>query len=423
LLSQPQENQGRHSVTGAAWLKLAQKQYPGLYEVKTDIWMPLYIGDYVAATQHLSAGESGAYLHLLMHEWSNGPLPDNDALLQRITRLDSAGWETSRPIIMAFFTKHDDSWIQTRLEAERSGARDRRANSQARNESRWGDASSAERGRDLRAKRLSEARAKGTHNASQWEALKRHHECLCVRCGDASELVKDHILPIYRGGSDGIENIQPLCRKCNASKGPDATDYRKAGWENASSDASEMPLDASSSPSPSPLKTNTETSLDSASRAKAIERVYQAYPRKVGRAKAVAEILRAAQSIQSGKDGVKLEEAEAFAFLLGKVTAFAASAAGQAGEFTPHPATWFHQGRYLDDPKEWGRTGDGQKEASNARGQPPAVYVPKTRRETAKLVGVDVAAKLGEMSVEDCERIYGADSARLYRAKLKAEGE
>jgi hypothetical protein len=50
-----------------------------------------------------------------------------------------------------------------------------------------------------------------------------------------------------------------------------------------------------------------------------------------------------------------------------------------------------------------------------------SVYVPSTRREVAKLCGGAVAAKLSEMTVEDVERHYGSESARLYRAKLEAE--
>jgi len=36
---------------------------------------------------------------------------------------------------------------------------------------------------------------------------------------------KDHIVPIYRGGSDGLENLQPLCRECNTQKGPEVFNW------------------------------------------------------------------------------------------------------------------------------------------------------------------------------------------------------
>nr|DAO63789.1 MAG TPA: HNHc [Caudoviricetes sp.] len=91
---------------------------------------------------------------------------------------------------------------------------------------KWGAESSD--GVTNRSKRLAEARAKGTHTKSEWDEM-RNFFGYCVKCGKSAEdveLVKDHIIPIYQGGSDSITNLQPLCRSCNSSKGPDSKDYR-----------------------------------------------------------------------------------------------------------------------------------------------------------------------------------------------------
>jgi hypothetical protein len=80
-----------------------------------------------------------------------------------------------------------------------------------------------------RAARLSEARKKGSHTKREWEEMKVFFHDTCVKCLGTSELngvVKNHIIPIYQGGSDSIKNIQPLCARCNASKGPENIDYR-----------------------------------------------------------------------------------------------------------------------------------------------------------------------------------------------------
>ena len=51
----------------------------------------------------------------------------------------------------------------------------------------------------------------------------------CVRCEGKSGLInieRGHIIPRYQGGSDDPSNWQPLCARCNASKGPETTDWR-----------------------------------------------------------------------------------------------------------------------------------------------------------------------------------------------------
>jgi len=59
----------------------------------------------------------------------------------------------------------------------------------------------------------------------------------CVKCYGKSGLEhveKDHIILLSKGGEDHPSNWQPLCAKCNASKGLDMTDYRIAFCEKNS---------------------------------------------------------------------------------------------------------------------------------------------------------------------------------------------
>lgn len=87
----------------------------------------------------------------------------------------------------------------------------------------------------LRQERMAEARKLGNHTKAEWEDLKDEFLNTCVRCGLIGyHLEKDHIKPVYQGGSDSIENIQPLCAWCNSSKGPEKFNWkefrRKKGW-------------------------------------------------------------------------------------------------------------------------------------------------------------------------------------------------
>jgi len=84
---------------------------------------------------------------------------------------------------------------------------------------------------EKRRRREIAANAKGTHTKEQWQALLILANFSCVKCGYSGITPqKDHIVPLYQGGSNSIENLQPLCKRCNTAKGPDATDYRKFEW-------------------------------------------------------------------------------------------------------------------------------------------------------------------------------------------------
>lgn len=66
----------------------------------------------------------------------------------------------------------------------------------------------------------------GSHSVEQWEKIKKDNNYCCTICGmqepfteqQYQKLTEDHIIPISKGGSNNIENIQPLCKSCNSSK-------------------------------------------------------------------------------------------------------------------------------------------------------------------------------------------------------------
>ncbi len=79
---------------------------------------------------------------------------------------------------------------------------------------------------EKRRRRLEAARALGTHTIEEWQALCVEFDYRCVRCGASCEKIhKDHVLPLYQGGSDSVDNLQPLCRRCNCAKGPETTNW------------------------------------------------------------------------------------------------------------------------------------------------------------------------------------------------------
>lgn len=91
-------------------------------------YMPLWIADYLADTQHLTRDEHGAYLLLLMAYWRKGePLADDDRKLAAIANASPAEWRKLRPVLAEFFQVADGVWTQKRVEAELTRAKAIRA--------------------------------------------------------------------------------------------------------------------------------------------------------------------------------------------------------------------------------------------------------------------------------------------------------
>ncbi len=75
-------------------------------------------------------------------------------------------------------------------------------------------------------RRAIKKKAKGSFSFEEWLELKKKFNYTCPMCGQREPFVNqrcqfltiDHIIPLNWGGTNYINNIQPLCLKCNSKK-------------------------------------------------------------------------------------------------------------------------------------------------------------------------------------------------------------
>jgi uncharacterized protein YdaU (DUF1376 family) len=85
-------------------------------------YMKLWVGDFTSDTLHLSYGEVGQYMMLLMAMWrGGGSLPNDYKFLKRICR------GPVRPAVMAYFVVEGDRITQKRLAVELKKAKEKSA--------------------------------------------------------------------------------------------------------------------------------------------------------------------------------------------------------------------------------------------------------------------------------------------------------
>lgn len=91
---------------------------------------------------------------------------------------------------------------------------------------RWKDENKEKYRQYHREERVRKMNARGSHTAEEWELLKKQVGYTCLRCKKKEPfldlnypwLTEDHIVPLIKRGSDDMDNIQPLCIKCNDIK-------------------------------------------------------------------------------------------------------------------------------------------------------------------------------------------------------------
>lgn len=87
------------------------------------------------------------------------------------------------------------------------------------------------------------------------------------------------------------------------------------------------------------------------------EEIYQAYPRKVGRPKAIKAIMKVLSNPPRSVPTSTWAKQ-----VLHLTQAYAKARHGEDHSFTPHPSTFFNQHRFEDDPSTWkGRDGNAEE--------------------------------------------------------------
>lgn len=79
-----------------------------------------------------------------------------------------------------------------------------------------------------RKRRARKFKAEGSFTEKEFQKKLQFYNYKCCVCGTdlrKTTIHRDHIQPLSKGGSDNIDNIQPLCEHCNLSKGIKYIDY------------------------------------------------------------------------------------------------------------------------------------------------------------------------------------------------------
>lgn len=181
--------------------------------------------------------------------------------------------------------------------------------------------------------------------AARDEVMERDGNC-CRECQSTTDLEIDHVVPISRGGSGEIENLQVLCRSCNR---------KKRSRVSAEQDATQMHSMCSGLRSLEKEKEEEKEKQDKTekeTRASALvpsdwpsdfkNLFWEAYPNKIGKPDALKRLNR-----------IRLSGKVSFTDLMSGLSRYL-----QKKDDRPwcNPATWLNQERWSDQPASVPRT-------------------------------------------------------------------
>lgn len=149
-------------------------------------------------------------------------IENRDKVLANVKRWSQANPEKKSAIVKNWHEAHPD-----KIKTHKKRWHDANPEKIIVNNKRWSDAHPENGRMNSQTRRARVEGNGGKFTIQEWIDLCEKYENKCLRCGQSDlKLTVDHVIPIFHGGLNIIDNIQPLCKKCNSSKGTKHIDYR-----------------------------------------------------------------------------------------------------------------------------------------------------------------------------------------------------
>lgn len=176
----------------------------------------------------------------------------------------------------------------------------------------------------------------------------------------AQDAVIHHVIPIAKGGQCSPDNLVVASSRANSLKWEYSVEEFCARHNLPTNEVIQRIQERTSKPIEGFLK---GTGKGQGRGVRQEEEIYSAYPRKVARPEGLKAIVKALSTVAANNQ-------QPFEYLLSKTRAFSDAVAKWTEDeqkFIPHPATWFNQGRYDDDPTTWTRKNSNDQKQSEFR--------------------------------------------------------